>query len=92
MSLSKSSIFFFDRGLLDTVLSLRKVESIPPSPLIPFPFLLFPSLVTGEKGTSVSSLSEGEGDSTESEAGPSLEAIGGCSETTEPRGEEAVEL
>ena len=49
-------------------------------------------MVTGEKGTSVSSLSEGEGDSTEREAGPWLEAIGGCSVTTEPRGEEAVEL
>ena len=43
---------------------------------LPFPFLLFPSVVTGEKGTSVSSLSEGEGDSTESEAGPGDEVIG----------------
>ena len=60
--------------------------------LQPFPFLLFPSLDTGEKGTSVSSLSEGEGDSTESEAGPGPEAIGCGSMTTDPRGEEAVEL
>ena len=59
---------------------------------LPFPFLLFPSVVTGEKGTSVSSLSEGEGDSTEREAGPGPEVIGLASVTTDPRGEEAVEL
>merc|ERR1740123_2559952 len=48
MSLSKSSIFFFDRGLLDTVLSLRKVENIPPLSINTFPIFAFP--IGGHRG------------------------------------------
>ena len=35
--------------------------------LSPLPFLFFPSADMGENGTSVSSLSEGDGDSTEND-------------------------
>ena len=56
----------------------------------PFPLLFLPSLVMGEKGTSVRSLSEGEGDSTEREV---ICGVRGRSEAApEPPGEEALEL